>query len=66
MDNSRITIPLTQHERSALMQLANAEMRSDRDQARFLLREALKSRGFLESRCDRAEPEEARPERKLA
>ena len=47
MDNTRITIPLTQRERSALMRLASAELRSDRDQARYILREVLTQRGLL-------------------
>lgn len=48
MDNTRITIALTQHERSALMRLASAELRTDREQARFLLREALVRLGLLD------------------
>ena len=47
MDNTRITIALNQGERAALMQLANAELRSPRDQARHMLRERLKELGLF-------------------
>lgn len=47
--STRITISLTERERSALMKLADAELRSDRDQARYLLREALERRGLLKA-----------------
>ena len=47
MDNTRITIALEQQERSALMKLASAELRSPRDQARFVLRRELVRCGLL-------------------
>lgn len=47
MSGARITITLTQRERSALMKLAEAELRSDRDQARHILRLELGRLGLL-------------------
>ena len=37
----RVTIPLTEEECEALRAAANAELRDPRDQARYLLRQAL-------------------------
>ena len=47
MSNTRITIPLEQRERAALMQLAEAELRTPRDQARHILRCELERIGLL-------------------
>lgn len=47
MDNTRITIPLEQVERSALMKLATAELRDPAAQARFILRRELERLGLL-------------------
>jgi len=47
MDNTRITIPLEQRERSALMKLARAELRTPRAQARHILRLELARLGLL-------------------
>ena len=47
MDNTQITIALEQRERSALMKLARAELRSPRDQARYIIRRELEQLGLL-------------------
>ena len=53
MDNTRITISLEQAERAALMKLARLELRSARDQARFLLRRELERLGLLDAPSER-------------
>ena len=47
MNDARITITFTRSERSALMKLAEQELRDPRDQARLILREELERRGLL-------------------
>ena len=46
MDNTRITIPLKQHERAALAKLAEIELRDPRNQARHIVRCELERRGL--------------------
>lgn len=52
MDNTRITISMEQRERSALMRLARVELRSPRDQARYIIRRELEDLGFLAPSLD--------------
>ena len=47
MTNSRVTVGLERPERAALMQLAQAELRREGEQARHILRQELRRRGFL-------------------
>jgi hypothetical protein len=47
--HSRLTLIISDAEREALQTMGQRELRSVRDQALYLLREALKQRGFL---CD--------------
>jgi len=44
---ARITVTLGVREQEALLQLALAEMRNCRDQARFIIRHELERRGLL-------------------
>jgi hypothetical protein len=53
MNTSRITVTLEREERSALMRLAEAELRDPRDQARLILRHELQQRGLLSVTDDR-------------
>ena len=46
---TRVVITLNETERAAIVRLAQTELRSPSDQARYLLREALAQRGALES-----------------
>jgi hypothetical protein len=50
---SRLTVILSDNERKALQTAAERELRPLRDQARYLLREALEKRGLLKAqrRC---------------
>lgn len=48
-DMSRVVVSLQPDEREALLNLANAELRTPRDQARLILIEALQRRGLLSS-----------------
>lgn len=65
MTSSRVTVSLERPERAALMQLAQAELRSEGEQARHILRQELRRQGFLQSSSsstdqpDRAESEDA-------
>lgn len=52
MDNTRITISMTQRERGALMKLARSELREPRDQARYIIRRKLEQLGLLLSADD--------------
>ena len=64
MDNARITIALTQRERATLMELAQTELHSDREQARHILRqkpirhELLSAKSQREAQRDRTEIEQ--------
>lgn len=44
---TRIPVPMTVAEREGLRALAGLELRDPREQARFLIREALQRRGLL-------------------
>ena len=44
---TRITVPLSDEERSALAQMASQEMRDPRAQIRWILREEAERRGIL-------------------
>jgi len=44
-----LSLSLTEEEHDALMRSAAADIREMRDQARYLLREQLEQRGFLEN-----------------
>lgn len=48
MDNTRITIPLEQAEKSALLKLAMAELREPREQIRYILRRELERLGLIQ------------------
>lgn len=48
MGNVRITIPLEQGEKSALMKLAKTELRDPRQQAAFIIRQALERAGMVD------------------
>lgn len=49
MTVTRLRIPLEQREYSALLKMAQAELRSPDDQIRYVLREELRHRGLLQS-----------------
>lgn len=52
---TKINVPLSQHEVDALVAIANREYRHPREQARFMLREALEQRGLLQPETSRAQ-----------
>jgi hypothetical protein len=49
MDDVRMVVPLARAEREAWFQAAQIDLRSLRDQARFLIQQGLFERGFLEA-----------------
>ena len=45
----QVKVPLEQHEYTALLKVARAELRSSDDQIRHILRQELRRRGLLQS-----------------
>ena len=54
---SRVTIPLRDEERKALLELALSELPRPADQARFILRKELERRGLLPAAAKSEQPE---------
>lgn len=58
MAESRITVTLRRGERAALMQLAQSELRTPQEQARYLIRCELERLGWLKSSSQQESPSE--------
>ncbi len=62
MSNGRINVPLDSRELRALIHMAQAECRHPREQARYLLREALREHGSLPADTQQSEGAHHEPE----